>query len=222
MIAEEIERKHLMEIQCSIIEERERRSMSSKRIARGVVALMFAMQGWGVGTADAEAASPFSLVGLPQTVLPGASFTLQLNADLGQDILISLDPTVEFDATRLSFGGYEIAGTLTDGFAVFDSLQDTTISLLQSGDLSPVSPTAVRARFNVLAQAPEGAAAIRLRGFAGLESVGAEIPFDFAPTLTVAAVPEPSAWLTLGIGCCVVGWMRRRKSDATHPAAQAA
>lgn len=196
--------------------------MSSKRIARGIVALVIGMQGWGFGTADAEAASPFSLVGLPQTVLPGASFTLQLNADFGEDLLISLDPTVEFDSTRLSFGGYEIAGTLTDGFFVFESLQDTTVSLLQSGELSPVSPTAVRARFNVLPLAPGGAAAIRLRGFAGLESLEAEIPFDFGSTLTVAAVPEPSAWLMLGIGCCVVGLMRRRRSASTHPAAQTA
>jgi hypothetical protein len=211
-----------MAIQRSNIEERERRSMSRKGIAQGIVALMIGMHGWGFGTADAEAASPFSLVGIPQTVMPGASFTLQLNADFGEDLLISLDPTVGFDSTRLSFGGYEIVGTLTDGFFVFESLQDTTVSLLQSGELSPVSPTAVRARFNVLPQAPQGVAAISLHGFAGLESLDAEIPFDFGSTLTVAAVPEPAAWLTLGIGFCVVGLMRRRRSASTHPVAQAA
>lgn len=208
-----------MEFQRSIIEEREGRSMSSKRIAQVIVALTIGVHGWGFGTAAAEAASPFSLFGLPQTVMPGTSFTLQLNADFGGDLLISLDPTVEFDGTRLSFAGYEISGTLTDGFLVFESLQDTTVSLLQSGSLSPSSPTAVRARFNVLPQAPEGVAGLSLRGFAGLDAIDDDIPFDFASTLMVTAVPEPAAWLMVGVGLGVVGLMRRRRSASTIPGA---
>lgn len=210
-----------MEMQHVIIEDREAESMSSKRIAPGVVALLIGIHAWGFGAGDAAAASPFSLAGLPTTVTPGASFTVQLDADLAGDPLIALDSVVQFDATRLSFGGYEIAGTLTEGFVIYESLQDTTVSLLPGGDLLPASTTLLRARFDVLPQAPEGLASIRLRGFAGLDSLTDELPFDFASTLTVTAVPEPAIWLTLGIGMGVVGLMRRRTSDSTPRKTQA-
>jgi len=195
----------------SIIHRREDLDMSSKRIAQGIVALVFSAQ--VLGMAEAEAASVFSMAGVPATTLPGASFTVLLNADLGGDVLISLDPKVEFDATRLSFGGYEISGTLTDGFFVFDSLGDPVVSLFQAGGSSPLVQTALRARFDVLAQAPAGPASVRLRGFAGLDSLSDEVPFDFSSTVAVAAVPEPSSWLMLGIGLGLIGLMSRGRQS---------
>ena len=189
--------------------------MSSKCFARGIVALILAAHGLGT----ANAAPAFSITGLPETAMQGESFTVVLNIDLGGDVLIALDPVVEFDTTRLGFVGYEVSGTMTDGFAVLDSLADPAVSLLQSGGILPSVQTALKARFDVLPQAPVGTASVRLRGSAGLESLKEEVEFEFSSAVTVTAVPEPSSWLMLAIGLGTLGCVGRIRKLKARAAA---
>ena len=165
---------------------------------------VFLMMTSGGFVGSAGAATTFSLSVEPDTVAQGGSFVLELGANLDNDVLLSLDPVVEFDGARLNFAGYQISGTLTEGFMVFASLSDPAISLLQGGDLVlPPVQTALRAHFDVLPAAALGTTTVRMRGYAGLDIAG-DASFDFSREVLVTAVPEPSAWLLLLIGIGLV------------------
>lgn len=197
------------------------------------------VSGSGTLTVDSSAASQLTALGLSLTPVPGSATTAGLRQPVtsiaanGTNTSLT---TVNFSTAGLRLGNSTTRIDLTD-FSLNTTSNILTASISLNGGssqrlglfqassltgsfavptLTAGQSTTINVTLNDLKLTSSGATQVAtLAGYGAFAGLLTGINFgDFATTVTVSAVPEPSTYALMGLGLAAAGFFARRRQQA--------